>query len=77
MILKIRNGIVYMEDGSIAAVISDTLPDEIAMEVERIIEFGSEAVPAVENFISEVNSGSFKPRAVVKKLEEIANRYKE
>lgn len=78
MILKVRNGFVYnQEDGNIVAVISDALSDEIAIEVERTIEFGSEAAPAVEEFIKKVNSGSFKPRAVVKELEEIANRYKD
>lgn len=76
MALKVRNGFVYNEEGVIVMIMADYLSPEVQEEVERIVEFGSEAAPAVERFIQEVNSGSFKPRSVVKKLEEIANRYK-
>lgn len=75
MILKVKKGLVYNEDGVCVAVITD-LPDDIAEEVERTIEFGSEAAPAIGKFIEQVNSGSFKPRSVVKELEKIADKYK-
>lgn len=76
MRLIVKNGFIYNEAGVIVMIMADYLSPEVQEEVERVVEFGSEAVPAVEKFIDEVNSGSFKPRSVVKRFEEIANRYK-
>ena len=72
MILKVRNGGIYREDGVKVAVLTNeaTEQDEIA------IEFGSEAAPALTKFVDQVNSGSFKPRTVVKELEKIAEKYR-
>ena len=66
---------VYNDQGICVAVIAD-LPPDIAEDVEQTIEFGSEAAPAITKFIDQINSGSFKPRSVVKELEMIANKYK-
>lgn len=76
MTLKVRNGFVYNQDGVVVAIMADSLPDEMAEEAERIIEFGSEAAPALTKFIDQINSGSFKPRMVVRELEKIADKYK-
>lgn len=75
MILKVRNNMVFKEDGTCVAVLADLPPDELE-EVERAIEYGSEAAPAIDNFLNQVNSGKFKPRATVKELEKIADKYK-
>lgn len=70
MILKIRNGIIYSDEGEIIG----TLVGDNA-EAERVIELGSEAVPAIENFVEMVNSGSFKPRTAVKTFEAILEKH--
>ncbi len=54
MILKVRNGFVYDENGVIVMIMADYLPDEVQEQVERTVEFGSEAAPAVEQFIKEL-----------------------
>jgi hypothetical protein len=75
MKLKIRNGVIYaceegLEDRPIGSIF-----DSASEEDERIIECGSETVRAVEEFVAEVNSGSFKPRTVVRRFEEILQKY--
>lgn len=75
MILKIKKGVIYaceegMEDRAIGSVF-----DTATEEDERIIECGSEVLPAVENFVNEVNSGKFKPRAVVRDLENVLAKH--
>jgi hypothetical protein len=73
MKLKIRNGIIFdAEDNDrILAVMSQDATEED----ERLIELGSEAVPIIEKFVSDVNSGSFKPRTAVKEFEKILDKY--
>jgi len=75
MILKVRNGMVFDESNTCVAVIAD-LPPDTAEEVERAIEFGSEAAPALVKFMDEINSGKFKPRKIVREIEDIHNKYK-
>lgn len=71
MRLKIRNGIIYnLEDDRIMGTISDDSP-----EVERIIECGSEAVPAIEEFVENVKRGKFHPKKQVKAFEDLLNKY--
>lgn len=75
MILKIKKGVIYaceegLEDRPIGSIF-----DTANEEDERIIECGSETVKAVEEFVEEVNSGSFKPRQVVRRFEEILQKY--
>lgn len=75
MILKIKKGVIYaciegFEDKPIGSIFDSATEAE-----ERLIECGSEVVPAVEEFIAKVNSGSFKPRAVVKEFEQILQKY--
>lgn len=72
MIFKIRNGCLWNEDGKVIAV----LTDDITPEEERTIEFGAEAVPAIEEFVGKVNSGTFKPRSAVKEFEKLINKHK-
>lgn len=71
MRLKIRNGFILNEDD----VIIGTLTDAATYEEERIIEMGSEAIPAIEEFIASVNSGKFKPRTAVREFEKIIEKY--
>lgn len=71
MKLTIRNGIIFNELGMPIG----TLSDNATAEDERAIELGSEAVPEIENFIEQVNSGKFKPRALVKTFEELVKKH--
>lgn len=70
MRLKIRNGIIYDENG----LIKGTAPD-VTPETERTIEGGSEAIQEIEKFVEEVKNGSFKPRTVVKRFEQLLEKY--
>lgn len=74
MIIKIRNGIIYrVEYGTEIAI--GTILDGASEDVEKTIECGAEVLPAVEKFIKDVNSGAFKPRKLVKSLEQILEKY--
>lgn len=71
MKLKVKNGVIYdLEDDTIKGTVSDD-----SFEIQRVIECGSEALPAIEEFIREVNSGSFKPRMTVRKFEQLLEKY--
>lgn len=71
MKLKVKNGVIYdMEDNTIKGTVSDD-----SFEIQRVIECGSEAIPAIEEFVADVNSGIFKPRTAVKKFEQILEKY--
>lgn len=75
MILKIRKGVIYlcregMEEEAVGSIF-----DNATDETERLIECGAEVLPAVQNFIQNVNSGSFKPRTAVKTLEAILEKH--
>lgn len=71
MKIKIRNGIIYGEED----VILGTIADGVSGYVEKSIEAGSEALPAIMDFIDQVNSGKLKPRSATKKFEEILSKY--
>lgn len=75
MTLKIKKGVIYscvegLEDKPIGSLFPIVTEEE-----ERLIECGSEAVPAIEDFVAKVNSGEFKPRAVVKEFEQLLKRH--
>lgn len=70
MRLKIRNGIIYDEDGCIVGTAPDVTP-----EIERVIEGGSEALQEIEGFVAEINSGKFKPRVVARRFEQLLDKY--
>jgi len=75
MTIKIKKGVIYsceegIEDKPIGAIF-DTATD---LE-ESTLECAVEALPAVKNFIEEVNSGTFKPRSLVKSLEQILDKH--
>ena len=74
MLIRIRTGIIYRVEEGIEFPIG-SLFDGASEIDEKTIECGSEIVPAVEKFILEVNSGTFKPRKVVKELEKILDRH--
>lgn len=71
MIIKIRNGIIYNEVGN---PIGTILPNATEEE-ERSITLGAEATPIIEDFVAEVNSGKFKPKTLVRKLEAIIEKH--
>jgi hypothetical protein len=71
MRLKVDGDFIYAEDGTIVAVVTDHCSDEL----KREIEFGSEALPIVREFISNTNSGSLRPRTTVKRFETLLNKY--
>lgn len=77
MLLKIKNGFIFDDDGlAHAVVVQEAITPEDQERFETTIELGSELIPAVEKFISDVNSGKFKPRSVVKELESILSKHK-
>lgn len=73
MKLKIKDGMIWNEDET--RVIAVLTEDATEIE-ERAIELGSEAVPIIERFVADVNSGSFKPREAVKRFENILEKHK-
>ena len=75
MTIKVKKGVIYsceegLEDKPIGAIF-----DSATEEEESTMECAFEALPAIKTFIDDVNSGSFKPRSVVKGLEQILDRY--
>lgn len=75
MILKIKRGVIYACEEGLDDKPIGSLFDNATEEEERLIECGSEVIPAVEQFIAKVNSGTLKPRAIVKEFESILNKY--
>lgn len=71
MILKTRKGFIYNEDD----VIVGTLGDDSTEEIEATIEAGSEALPAIKKFISDVNAGSMKPKKAFNTFKAILDKY--
>jgi hypothetical protein len=74
MIIKIRKGIIYASEYGIEQAIGSIF-DSASEEHERTIECAVEALPAVQKFIDDVNSGSFKPRAAVREFEKVLEKY--
>ena len=70
MILRIRNGNIVDDQDNIIAYMAGDFPYQ-----ERVIELGSDIIPAVEEFIANVNSGSLKPKKAVKAFEKILKDY--
>lgn len=75
MSLKIKKGVIYACEEGLEDRPIGSLFETASEEDERIIECGSETVKAVEEFVKQVNSGKFKPRAVVKEFEQILERH--
>lgn len=74
MTIRVRNGIIYkVIEGHEFAI--GSLFDGASEMDEKTIECGADIIPAVEKFISDVNSGTFKPRKLVKELEIILDRH--
>lgn len=71
MKLRVKNGIIYDEFDSIVGSLNDGVSDDI----ERTIECGSDAIPIIQKVVDEVNSGSFKPRSIVKEFEKLLEKY--
>lgn len=74
MIIKIKKGVIYRLENEIETPIG-SLFDHATDEDEKTIECGVEMLPKVQEFIDNVNSGSFKPRSVVKELESVLRKY--
>ncbi len=75
MKIRIKDGFFYRVEEGADPVIIGVCTDGFSDIDERIIECGTEALPAVEKFIADVNSGSFKPRTAVKELERVLDKY--
>lgn len=71
MKLRIRNGFIYRDDDQIVGTL--ILDDP---EIERAIELGTEALPAIEEFIIKVNSGKFTPRTTTRQFEALIEKHK-
>ncbi len=75
MTIKVRKGVIYSVDETgdekpIGAIF-DTATD---LE-EKTVECAIEALPAVKQFIDDVNTGTLKPRSTVKAFEQILDKY--
>lgn len=75
MKIKIRKNEIWRIEENDEETLIGILTDEANALDEKIIQCGSEAVPAIEKFIQDVNSGSFKPRTAVKEFEQIIYKY--
>ena len=71
MKLNVDGDFIYAEDGTVIAVITEYCTDEI----KREIEFGSEALPMLREFIYNTNNGSLRPRTTVRRFETLLNKY--
>lgn len=71
MLLKIVNGIAYDETGRMVCVMTDFS----TKEDERLIELGSEAAPAIQDFVETVEHGKFTPKSVMKTFKAILEKY--
>lgn len=74
MIIKIKKGIIYSIEEGVETPIGSIF-DAVPLEQEREIECAAEVLPAVKDFIEQVNTGTFKPRAAVKKFEQILSKH--
>lgn len=75
MTIRVKMGVIYVcqdgfEDKAIGSVFDNASFEEI-----KAIECGSDILPVVQEFISDVNSGSMKPRSAVKEFERILMKY--
>lgn len=70
MRLRIRDGIIYNEDGGIVGTAPNVTP-----EVERTIEGGSEAIQEIEKFVEDQRTGKFRPRTATKRFEQLLEKY--
>lgn len=75
MKIKIKDGFFYRVEEDKDPVIIGVCTDDLTEIDERIIECGTETLPAVEKFIENVNNGNYKPRTAVKELEKILEKY--
>lgn len=75
MRIKIRQGVIYVCDEGLEDRPIGTIFPNATEQDERIIECGSEAVIAIEEFVKEVNSGTFKPRTVTRRFEQLLERH--
>lgn len=72
MKLIIENGIVLDGDtGEMLAVLTEPHNKRF----ERTVECAAEAIPAIQAFVNNVNSGTLKPRSAVREFEKILNKY--
>lgn len=71
MAIKIRDGIIWSEDGRVIAIMAEGITEQD----EKDLIIGSKLVPAAKKFVEKANSGSFKPRSTVKEFENILNSF--
>lgn len=68
---KIKDGMVYDENGDIVAILPPVSHDFN----EKTIEVAPMAIEAIHDFVQQVNSGSLKPRSAVKIFEKVLEQY--
>jgi len=70
MKMTIKEDVIYAEDRPIAILLENITDDE-----RTALIAGAEAYDSIAEFVSEINSGSFKLRAATRKFEDILRAY--
>ena len=71
MKLKIKDGIIYNEIDVAIGTVNNLATDEDL----KAIQIGSEAVPMLEGFVSDVETGRFKPKALFNTFKSLLEKY--
>lgn len=71
MKFKIKDGFLYNEEDVIIAV----LTDEISDKEERILEATGDALVSINDFVSNVKSGRYKPKKTFDEFKRILDKY--
>lgn len=71
MKFKVKDGMLFNEEGKIIAV----LTDEITEKEEQTLEATGEALEAINAFVDDVNSGSHKPKRAVNEFQRILDKF--
>lgn len=73
--LKIKKDVIFASDEYENEIPVGSLFEQCDESVKNHILCGSELLYAVKEFISEVNSGSLRPKSAVSKFERILDKY--
>jgi len=75
MILKIKKGVIFVCEDGIEDTPIGSIFENAPEEAERIIECGSEVLPAVKDFVDRVSNGSLKPKKAYDEFESILKKH--
>ena len=75
MILKIEKGVIYAYEEGFEKIAIGSMFDNSMHEHEKLIECGTELIESVKEFVSDVKTGSLKPKTAVNKFELTLEKY--